>query len=509
MGALAKGVGEPYRFLDSGVYLLKSFRTRPVPISFDPVNGDYHHGSDPHAPANLKSAALPRASTNPPFFQKTDWLAFGVTTTLTLLVYLVTLAPEVTLGFSGIFSTGAMYAGVPHPPGYPVWTVYAWLFTLLLPVSNIAWRVAVSSAVAGALACGLVALMVSRGGAMIVKGIAGLKRLFPKEERRLRVVAGVVAGAALGFDGAFWGRAVIADVWTLSTLLFTLVLCLLLRWVHSPDRKRCLYFASLVYGLTISNSQAMLASALGLQLLVMIANRKIGRDLFFADSVLFIGGWAANQMGYLIWPGGCQVTAGSLPDIRYLIAIASIALCVGLAIQTRRLLTEWKPALLVSVMFLLGASAYLYVPLASMTNPPINWGYARTVSGFVHVLTRGQYEQLQPTNRLSRFADQIRMYGKMTVEEFGLHYVLIALIPLCFLLRMPAGAKRWMLGLLAVYLCLALVMLAALNPASDRQSGDFSKALFSASHLVLAIWTGYGLVLAGIHFSSNSNSLSR
>src|SRR6185436_4220152 len=199
MGALAKGVGEPYRFLDSGVYLLKSFRTRPVPISFDPVNGDYHHGSDPHAPANLKSAALPRASTNPPFFQKTDWLAFGVTTTLTLLVYLVTLAPEVTLGFSGIFSTGAMYAGVPHPPGYPVWTVYAWLFTLLLPVSNIAWRVAVSSAVAGALACGLVALMVSRGGAMIVDGIAGLKRLFPKEERRLRVVAGVVAGAALGF----------------------------------------------------------------------------------------------------------------------------------------------------------------------------------------------------------------------------------------------------------------------------------------------------------------------
>src|SRR5206468_1185698 len=79
----------------------------------------------------------------------------------------------------------------------------------------------------------------------------------------------------------------------------------------------------------------------GLQLLVMITNREIGRDLFFADSVLFIGSWAANQMGCLTWPGGCQVTAGSMPDVRFLIAIASIALCAGLVILTRRLLAEW------------------------------------------------------------------------------------------------------------------------------------------------------------------------
>ena len=71
--------------------------------------------------------------------------------------------PDVTLEDSGELAVGSMYAGVPHPPGYPMWTIYSWGFTKILPFSNIAWRVAVSSAVAAALSCGLLALMISRG----------------------------------------------------------------------------------------------------------------------------------------------------------------------------------------------------------------------------------------------------------------------------------------------------------------------------------------------------------
>src|SRR5947207_2047695 len=109
-------------------------------------------------------------------FHAVDWLAFCLTVTAAFAGYFVTLAPQVTLEFSGIFSTGAMYAGVPHPPGYPVWTLYAWLFTLL-PLSNIAWRVALSSAVAASLASGLIALMTSRAGAEIAQPIGGFQNL--------------------------------------------------------------------------------------------------------------------------------------------------------------------------------------------------------------------------------------------------------------------------------------------------------------------------------------------
>src|SRR6185295_15881622 len=78
----------------------------------------------------------------PPLFRRIDWISFGITFFLTLVGYLYTLAPDLTLEDCGELATGSFYAGVPHPPGYPVWTVYTWFFTRLVPISNVAWRVA-------------------------------------------------------------------------------------------------------------------------------------------------------------------------------------------------------------------------------------------------------------------------------------------------------------------------------------------------------------------------------
>src|SRR6266540_3786430 len=136
------------------------------------------------------SAAPP---VTPPLFRKIDWLTFGVTALLVFIGYYLTLAPDLTLEDSGELATGSFYAGVPHPPGYPVWTMFTWLFTVL-PISNIAYRVALSSAVAGAISCGLVALMVSRGSSMIIEGIADLKTIDRRWENALCVISGFVAG---------------------------------------------------------------------------------------------------------------------------------------------------------------------------------------------------------------------------------------------------------------------------------------------------------------------------
>src|SRR5687767_3102552 len=106
----------------------------------------------------------------PPFFRRIDWITFAVTTLLTFIGYYITIAPDLTLEDSGELAVASYYAGVPHPPGYPVWTIYTWFFTVILPFSNIAWRVAVSSAVAAAFASGLVALMISRGSSMMMEG---------------------------------------------------------------------------------------------------------------------------------------------------------------------------------------------------------------------------------------------------------------------------------------------------------------------------------------------------
>src|SRR2546423_694977 len=108
------------------------------------------------APASPPAQTPPSIPKPPPLFRPIDWLSFGLTALLVFLGYLYTLSPDLTLQDSGELAVGSFYAGVPHPPGYPVWTMYSWLFTRILPFSNVAFRVGLSSAFAGALSCGLI-----------------------------------------------------------------------------------------------------------------------------------------------------------------------------------------------------------------------------------------------------------------------------------------------------------------------------------------------------------------
>jgi hypothetical protein len=62
---------------------------------------------------------------------------------------------------------------------------------------------------------------------------------------------------------------------------------------------------------------------------------------------------------------------------------------------------------------------------------------------------------------------------------------------------MAAAERRWMLGLLPVYVCLAFLMLVVMNPGVDRQSQELYAVYFSASHIMLALWMGYGLIILG------------
>src|SRR5947208_6614355 len=129
-------------------------------------------------PAPSQAVPIPPAKpVTPPLLRKIDWLTFGITTLVVFIGYYLTLAPDLTLEDSGELAVGSFYAGVPHPPGYPVWTIFTWLFTVLFPVANIAYRVAIASAVSGALASGFLALMVSRGSSMMIEGIADLKNI--------------------------------------------------------------------------------------------------------------------------------------------------------------------------------------------------------------------------------------------------------------------------------------------------------------------------------------------
>jgi tetratricopeptide (TPR) repeat protein len=494
----------------------------------------------------------PEPVTVPPLFRRIDWFTFGITTLLVMIGYWITLAPDLTLEDSGELAVASKYAGVPHPPGYPVWTIYTWFFSLI-PHSNIAWRVALSSAVAGALSCGLVALMVSRGSSMIIEGIGELKNIARNWENRICMVSGFVAGMLIGFNGFMWSQAVIVEVYTLSVLSLVGVLVCLMRWIYAPHQRRYLYLAFFWFGITFNNHQSLLVVAIGLEVAIFAAAPRLGRDLFFWNVLIYLLGLIGKGMGlittlndnppllviyhlvglaslitwiYLLFTtrksglefardfvmvatlGYILVVFGHITNyVTYfehktgtfvlfnLFGLGLIGAFVYLVMQTSRLGREWLSALWCGGAWALGAAFYLYMPLASMSNPPLNWGYPRTVGGFFHAFTRGQYEKIHPTTNPVTYAKQIGMYIGGAIEEFNLIYLLVAFVPLFFYRRLQQREKAWMLGIGAIYLCLSLFLLALLNPAPDRQSRDLNKVFFTASHVMLAMSIGYGLTL--------------
>ena len=90
-----------------------------------------------------------------------------------------------------------------------------------------------------------------------------------------------------------------------------------------------------------------------------------------------------------------------------------------------------RQALLYTGLFLCGCAFYLYMPIAASTNPPMNWGFASTKEGFLHAITRGQYEKLQMADPFgSVFGIQIWVFVRGLFHQYSWPLCLFGLITL-------------------------------------------------------------------------------
>ena len=132
-------------------------------------------------------------------------------------MYVATLAPGLTFLHGGPdggdLIAAAHTLGVPHPSGYPTYTLLAWLASHL-PVGSIAYRVNLLSAVCAGLAAGLVCL--------------SAQILLAHSPHRMALSA--ATGLTLAFSSLLWSQAVIAEVYALLTLFAALLLWLVLSW---------------------------------------------------------------------------------------------------------------------------------------------------------------------------------------------------------------------------------------------------------------------------------------
>ncbi len=439
------------------------------------------------------------------FFTRFDWIVAGVTGLAVFIGYLFSLAPNVTLEDSGELAVASYYAGVPHSPGYPIWTIYSWLFTVLVPISNIAFRVALSSAVAGACSCGLLALMVCRGSGRFLESVPDFQKIGETTQKGICGVSGWMAGMLMGFNGFMWSQAVIVEVYPLSVLSLVGVLVLMMRWMYEPERRKYLYFAFFLFGICFTNHQSLVVTAIGLEIAIAAVNKRLGRDLFLGNAVVYAVGLIAKFNGHI----HSFDETPTLFLIFNLVGIGSIVIFFWLWSQTQkdRVLSQWRPASWMLLAWLAGVSFYFFMPLASATNPPMNWAYPRTWDGFIHALTRGQYSGPSPTNELFRFVQQMWGYFVGAGQEFNPIMLLLAIIPFVFFRQLKSKDRSWMIGLSGIFFCLAVILMVLLNPPPDRQAQELNRVFFTPSHTLLVIWIGYGtalvLALMATHFREN------
>src|SRR5215469_11813943 len=236
-------------------------------------------------------ASAPKPAKVPPLFRRVDWIALIIAFIGVWAVYLWTLAPELTLEDSGELCTGSFYAGIPHPPGYPFWAIYSWFWTFILPFGNVAWRVEVGESFAAAMGCGLLGLMVSRGSSMLIEGLEVIKGIPRQWENAICSVSGFVAGTLLGLDIFMWSEAVVINRISLFGVPWLIaVLACIMRWMYAPQQRRYLYLAMFLYGLCATIHQTLLLSAMGIEVAIALAAPRLGRDMFLANSVVYVVG---------------------------------------------------------------------------------------------------------------------------------------------------------------------------------------------------------------------------
>ena len=477
------------------------------------------------------------------FFDWKDWSAFGLAAAVSFVVYVCSLGPSVGLEDSGELVTAAVGLGVPHPPGYPLWTLLSWCFCKLFGWvtwqgwPNPAWAVALGSAAMGALAVGVTALLIMRSGRDLLTGAA--ERAGGWWVDVSAWVGGVAAALAFAFSPVMWSQAVIAEVYALGALFLALTMLLTYKWIKCP-RTSTLVWLGLVFGLGLTNYQVLLLAALPIGLAVFVRRWRLGLS-FVAVGVplgltlcllaldaekMGVGGvFAAHAVGLAALWAACW----RFRRMRRFAAVMTALAAVGLGLVLTGTLT-WEPALaswrfwwpfvwdaavlalawrwvlrgrcvaLTLLAVQLGLAVYLYMPIASSFGPAMDWGYTREWAGFSRAIMRGQYEALAPSDWLS--VDYLRQLWRYLCDlclQFSVSAVLLGVAgtaAIAWVWRKHRRGLLWLGCTLLLFLMMSALLVALANPPGDLQDDFVQKVKFISSYGIFALWLGYGLAAA-------------
>ena len=186
--------------------------------------------------------------------ERAPCLTAALTAAAFLAVYVARLCPDLCLiGDSAELVTAAALWGVPHAPGYPLFTAIGHLFAAV-PAHSVPWRVHLTSALfhAGAVA-------------------ATVLTAFTMTRNRLAAVA---AGIALGLSRSFVLSSLYAEVFPLNDLLFACLFAAAIRLRQADESRRRAPLATFAVCAALASANHMTV-ALGAPALALLVARPI------------------------------------------------------------------------------------------------------------------------------------------------------------------------------------------------------------------------------------------
>lgn len=330
------------------------------------------------------------------------WVVFLIS----LVVYLLTLEPSVSLWDCGEFISAAYRLQVVHPPGAPLFLLLGRMFTLFAtPGTNeVAIAVNVLSATASAFTVMFTYWIIVHFAKKITE--VGLNELKVEFSKGLSIIsAGLVGALTLTFIDTFWFSAVEAEVYASSSMFTAIAFWAILRWetqkAIDSHADRWLIFIAYIVGL-----------AIGLHLLNLLVIPAViyyyyfniypyNRAHLIKASAIGLGALAVVQWGII--PGVVFLTSKAelifrngmgLPfysGMIFTVMAMGALLVYGIYYTAKNNMALWNTVILCATFIMIGYSSYATVVIRSLADPPIDMNNPEEAFNLLSYINREQY----------------------------------------------------------------------------------------------------------------------
>jgi len=198
-------------------------------------------------------------------------------------LYAMGASPTIYVGDSGELVAAVHTLGIPHPSGYPLYVLLGKLWTLLVPIGSVAYRMSLFSAACAALACAWLYTTCRS---------AGLGR-----------PAALLAASLLALAPSFWSQANVQRVYALNAVFVVAATAAAWRW-HRERRTGVLALAFFLCGLGACNHTFMgiHAFALGLFMLATEPELIVAPERALVRGAAIGGAFLAGLLPYAYLP---------------------------------------------------------------------------------------------------------------------------------------------------------------------------------------------------------------